>query len=162
MKRLGLVAALAVSLPAYGADPATAPAPQAAAESAPATAAAQVARAQFTTQVADNEPADRITTLANDQTRVLFFTELRELAGQTVTHRWEFQGKVVGDVPLEVGAARWRTYSSKTLDPSQTGEWKASVIDANGQTLAVTTFSYTSAEPTAATNAPAQSGAPAK
>jgi hypothetical protein len=146
MSRLALVALLAIALPAHAADPAQPAAPAAAPTDAPpraaAVPAAQVARAQFTTQVQNNEPTDNVTVLTNDQTRVLFYTELRELAGQTVTHRWEYQGKVVSEVPLEVGAARWRTYSSKTLGPSQTGDWKASVVDASGNTLGASTFTY--------------------
>jgi hypothetical protein len=163
MNRLTLVALLSLSLPAQAADPAAplapvAPAtpPPAAAAPAPAPAAAgSVARAQFTTDVQGNEPVDKITTLSTEQTRILFFTELHDLADQTVTHRWEHGNQVVSEVPLQVGAARWRTYSSKTLDPSRSGEWKASVVDASGQTLASATFSYVAgAKPEPAPTAP--------
>lgn len=164
MTRFSLVALLSLSLPALAADPvqvapaAAADAPAAAAAPAPAAGTAAqgtVVRAQFTTDVQGNEPIDKITSLSTDQTRILFFTELRDLAGQTVTHRWEHGDKVVSEVPLQVGAARWRTFSSKTLNPSLSGEWKASVLDASGQTLAVATFSYVAATKTeAAPSAP--------
>jgi hypothetical protein len=151
MTRFTLVALLSMSLSAQAADPvqvapaAAAETPAAGAAPAPAagtTAQGAVVRAQFTTDVQGNEPVDKVTSLSTDQTRILFFTELRDLAGQTVTHRWEHGDKVVSEVPLQVGAARWRTFSSKTLNPSMSGEWKASVLDASGQTLAVATFSY--------------------
>jgi hypothetical protein len=96
--------------------------------------------------------------LPNTDTRVYFFTELKGMAGQTVTHRWEHNGKVMAEVPLEVGSDRWRTFSSKTLDPGQTGEWKASVVDAGGSTLSASTFTYNAAPATAPTEAPASPG----
>jgi hypothetical protein len=165
MTRFTLVTLLSLSLPALAADPvqvapaAGAEAPATAGTPAPAAATAQgtVVRAQFTTEVQGNEPVDKITSLSTDQTRILFFTELRDLAGQTVTHRWEHGDKVVSEIPLQVGAARWRTFSSKTLHPAMSGEWKASVLDASGQTLAVATFSYVaSAKAEPAPSAPPQ------
>lgn len=142
MTRIAFLALLSLSVPALAADPVqVAPAAPAPAPAA-ATAQGSVARAQFTTDVQGNEPVDKITSLGTDQTRILFFTELHDLAGQTITHRWEHGDKVVSEVPLPVGAARWRTFSSKTLHPGMSGEWKVSVLDASGQTLAVATFSY--------------------
>ena len=55
---------------------------------------------------------------------------------------WEYNGKVIMEVPIKVGTSRWRAYSTKTLDPSWIGEWKVSVVDAAGGTLSVNTFSY--------------------
>jgi hypothetical protein len=136
--------------------------PAAGAPAAPATSAGQaapaaapagsVARAQFTREVHDREPADQITSLPNTDTRIYFFTELKNMTGQTVTHRWEHNGKVMAEIPVEVGGARWRTYTSKTLDPGLTGEWKASVVDSTGGTLSASTFTYNApaAEPPAA------------
>jgi len=101
-----------------------------------------VTRAQFTRDIKDLEPVDTVSTLTNDQTRIVYFTEIRGMAGQTVTHRWEFNGKVVLEKTHEVGSSRWRAYTSKKLDPASLGEWKASVVDAAGGTLSVNTFSY--------------------
>jgi len=119
----------------------------AAAESAhPAIpAAGRVTRAQFTSEVKNLEPLDSLMALSNDKTRIAYFTEIQDMAGQTVIHRWEYNGKVMAEVPFKVGAARWRVYSTKTLDPSWVGEWKASVVDSAGSSLSVNTFTYTKA-----------------
>lgn len=101
-----------------------------------------VARAQFTHTVENLEPVDVVSTLANDQRRIVYFTEIHGMAGQTVTHRWEYNGKIVLEKTHEVGSSRWRAYTSKTLDPAWVGEWKASVVDAAGGTLSVNTFTY--------------------
>ena len=154
---------LATSL--YAAEPApvdnmpavTPPSAQPAPKSTPA---GSVVRAVFATAMNDREPADNITSLGNNATKVYFFTELKDMAGQAVTHRWEFNGKVMSEVKLDVGGARWRVYSSKTLDPLWLGEWKVSVVDAAGSTLRAGTFTYTQAP--AAASAPAAPTAPAK
>lgn len=101
-----------------------------------------VTRAQFTREIKNLEPVDAVTILTNDQTRIVYFTEIHDMAGQTVMHRWEYNGKIILEVPIKVGTSRWRAYSTKTLFPSWTGEWKVSVVDAAGGTLSVNTFSY--------------------
>jgi hypothetical protein len=109
----------------------------------PAVAVAgTVTRAVFTTKVANRKPTNTISSLTNDITRICYFTEIEGMAGQTVIHRWEYNGKLMLEKSFKVGAARWRVYSMKTLDPSWLGEWKASTIDANGSSLSVNTFTY--------------------
>ena len=126
-------------------------APETAKPQEPATASAApeqtlatgtVARATFTKDVAEREPVDAIDKLTADNSKVYYFTELRDMAGQTVTHRWEYNGKVMAEVPFTVNGSRWRVFSSKNLHDSWLGEWKVSVIDQAGGTLAVNTFSY--------------------
>jgi hypothetical protein len=120
-----------------------------AAEDTPATAArapvliaGSVTRALFTSKVKDLEPVDSVSVLTNDKTRITYFTEIHGMAGQTITHRWEFNGKIVLEKKHEVESSRWRAYTSKKLDPAWLGEWKASVVDAAGGTLSVNTFTY--------------------
>jgi len=128
----------------------------------------EVTRSQFTHAVENLEPVDNISVLSNDQTRIVYFTEIHGMAGQTIRHRWEYHGQTVLEVPIKVGTARWRAYSTKTLYPAWIGEWKVSVVDAAGGTLCVNTFSYRKAAsepklgPPAATRKPTtDSGTPA-
>ena len=140
---LGLLAVM----PVYAADftPPPAPASAATSDTAPATQGGSVVRGVFTSAVTDREPTDTITSLSNDATNIKFFTELQGLQGQTVTHRWEHADKVMAEIKFDVGSARWRVFSSKRLDPSWTGDWKVSVVDANGGILGTSTFTYTAA-----------------
>lgn len=165
--RLLVIATLLATGAVQAADQAPPAAAPAADKPAAATAAAQpsgsVARSQLTSAIQNNEPVDKITTLSNDQTRIYFFTDVRNLGGQKITHRWEHKGKVMSEIPLDVGGSPWRTYSSKTLDPSWTGEWKVTAIDGAGNTLSATTFTYSGKEaaPAAPAAAPAAPAAPA-
>jgi hypothetical protein len=114
-----------------------------------------VARAQFTIGVQDREPVDNLTSLESGKTQVYFYSELKNLAGARITHRWEYNGKVMYEQAFDVGGERWRVWSSKTFDPSWTGEWKVSVVDGAGATLAVQTLTYGApAQPAAAPATP--------
>lgn len=109
--------------------------------------AGHVARSAFTRHVVDREPADAIESLANDEVEVSYFTEIRDMAGRTVTHRWEWGDQLMAEVPFEIAGPRWRVHSTKRLDPSWLGEWTVSVVDSEGHTLARSSFSYTAAAP---------------
>jgi hypothetical protein len=101
---------------------------------------AYVARAVFTTQVVNREPVDQVVSLDENATRVLFFTDLRNLQGRTVTHRWEFEGQVLSEVEIEVGGPRWRAYSVKKLNPGEEGKWTVFVLDESGWPLHASIF----------------------
>jgi len=126
--------------PPAGAEAAT---PQ---EASPATQGS-VARAVFTSGVKDKEPVDTLTTVSNDTHKVYFFTDLRNLSGHMIHHRWEYNGKTMATVEFGVGGPRWRVWSTKTLLPEWTGKWTVSVIDETGNVLDQASFEYTQAKP---------------
>jgi hypothetical protein len=107
----------------------------------------RVERAQFTSAISDREPVDRLVVVSPPVTDIFFFTELRHLQGRTITHRWEYNGEVVSQVPFEVGGPRWRVFSKKVLAPAQTGEWSVTVVDQSGWPLSVELFRYAPAPP---------------
>lgn len=111
---------------------------------APATApvTGTVARAAVTSGIENHEPVDSVTKATTDTGKLYYFTELRDMDGQKVIHRWEHNGEVMAEVPFEIGGPRWRVFSSKNLLPSWTGDWKVSVVTANGETLSTNTFTY--------------------
>ncbi len=102
----------------------------------------RIARSTFTTQVMDREPVDSITELTTASDRVYYYTELLGMAGQTITHRWSFNGEVVAEVSFNVGGPRWRVWSSKNLTPGWTGDWAVSVVDSAGEVLGGNRFTY--------------------
>lgn len=143
-KILLIIAGLALAIPvqaeeATAESPATAPIAE---QSTEKLAGGTVARSTFTRGIAEREPVDSINKLGTNNKKIYYFSELRDMAGQTVTHRWEHNGKIMAEVPFTVGGNRWRVFSSKNLEESWQGEWKVSVIDQSGGTLAVNTFSY--------------------
>ena len=104
----------------------------------------RVARSYLTSRMHGREPTDQLGSsvmLAGHQDRTVFyFTELRDLAGHTVLHRWELNGKVVTILPFEVKGQRWRIYSRNTLTSNEQGNWRVVVADTNGTVLASQNF----------------------
>jgi len=103
----------------------------------------RVTRASFTSEIIDREPQDSITRLSNEHFGIVFFTELRDLDGQTVSHVWGREGAEMARVLFVVNGPRWRVYSTKKLEPSWTGEWTVRVEDESGRVLHTESFSYT-------------------
>ena len=118
------------------------------------TSEGYVETSTFTTGIADRAPQDTIKTLGNDHNRIFYFTDVRDMTGETLTHRWEFNGQVMAEVHFEIGGPRWRVYSSKTLEPVWLGDWTASAVDSTGRTLSSNTFSYTHPKPKPQATAP--------
>ncbi len=105
--------------------------------------AGSVARAQFTIGVDNREPVLMVTSISADSyDSISFFTELTDLYGHTVTHQWMFNNKVMFEKSFEVGGARWRVWTSKTLIPSWTGTWTVNVLDDDRTTLESKSFEY--------------------
>ena len=143
------------------AKPAAAPAAKPAAPAAASTAAApakaaaagSVSRAQFTSAVTNHEPADNLTTLDNSHTTIDFYCVLNGFQGQEVTFRWSYNDVTQAEVKQTPAYPHYRTFTSKTLDPSKLGTWKVDVVDSSGNVLTSKTFEYTkaTAAPAAAT-----------
>lgn len=104
--------------------------------------AGRVARASFTSGITDREPQDALTSLSNEHSGIVFFTELRDLDGHTVSHVWQREGAEMARVPFFVEGPRWRVYSTKKLEPAWTGEWTVRVEDEDGRVLRTESFSY--------------------
>ncbi len=98
-----------------------------------------VPRARFTTGIADREPVDDLGSDFNitpeQYDKIYYFTELRNLTGQTVVHKWLRDGKIEATVTFDVGGPHWRVYSSKLMGASMTGDWSVRVEDASGGLL---------------------------
>ncbi len=105
-----------------------------------------VSRSAFTLAVVNREPREHITELSNDQFHIYFFTELKGLAGQTVIHRWSYNGQNMADIEFDIGAPRWRIWSSKVLLPDWTGQWTVAVINELGQEIFSDSFEYVAAD----------------
>ena len=100
-----------------------------------------VVRALFTTAVIDREPIDQIL-VGSSIKKVYFFTDLRHMENQTITHRWEHKGKVISKFNFKVKGPRWRVYSSKVLSADMLGKWTVVVADNNGWPLKAAVFQY--------------------
>ena len=105
-----------------------------------------VVRSAFTTAIEEREPANDLKTISNDEGKVFYYTELRDMSGQTAIHRWEYNGEVKAEVKFNVRGPRWRVWSSKSFVPGWTGDWKVSVVNGANEIISEDMFSYAVAE----------------
>jgi len=101
-----------------------------------------IARAMFTTEIDDREPIDRVLILENNFPHLYFFSDLRHLQGQTVKHRWEYEGRVIKEKVFQVQGPRWRVYSLNKLDKSMLGQWTVVITDKDDCPLKAVIFQY--------------------
>jgi hypothetical protein len=106
----------------------------------------QVVRSVITSAVVDREPVDDLITVPSTVDNVVFFTELRNMEGQTIMHRWMFGDEQMAEVSFPVGGPRWRVWSSKKMMPEWVGGWKVQVINGAGEVIAEKAFTYAMAE----------------
>lgn len=107
----------------------------------------KVARAIVTTAVENREPVNRVLILENKIPEVFFFSDLRHMEGQQITHRWEHEGKVVLRKQFDVSGPRWRIFSRKELKPEMTGQWTIVITDKDDCPLKAVVFQYVEQNP---------------
>ncbi len=105
-----------------------------------------VSRSAFTEAVVNHEPKQHITDLSNTKQFLYYFTELKGMAGQTVIHRWRFDGTTMADTKFNIGAPRWRVWSNITLKKEWLGRWEVQVIDEMGRVVHSSSFNYIQAD----------------
>ncbi|MCP4768480.1 MAG: DUF2914 domain-containing protein [Gammaproteobacteria bacterium] len=105
--------------------------------------AGQVNRALFTIGVDDREPVTIVDSIdSSSHSSISFFTELSDMSGQTATHQWTYNDKVMFEKSFEVKSARWRVWTSKTLIPTWKGTWTVNVLDDDRAVLTSKSFEY--------------------
>ena len=102
-----------------------------------------VARSLFTTLVDNREPVDKVKQVPEKTGDVFYYTELRDMAGQTAKHRWEYKGKVVAEVDFKVRGPRWRVWSKKSFQPGWAGDWKVSVLNGANEVISEEMIAFT-------------------
>lgn len=102
----------------------------------------EVSRAIFTTDVINREPVDDLKQISTETGIVKFFTDLRDMSGHKVIHRWEYGGKVISEIEYEVRGPRWRIWSSKNMMPDWVGMWTVSVVNTVGEVIDTRQFEY--------------------
>ena len=101
-----------------------------------------ISNAEFAMDIKDRTPLNIIEELDNSFGKIYFFTNIRNLQGQSIRHRWIYKNKVMAEVEFDINGPRWRVWSSKHLWPTWLGEWSVEVINANSEVLYKKEFNY--------------------
>lgn len=58
------------------------------------------------------------------------------MTGEVVRHRWEYEGRIVAEVPFAAAADWiWQIHSSIKVAASQAGRWRVTVVNSRGESL---------------------------
>jgi hypothetical protein len=101
-----------------------------------------VMNATFTSNVTDGAPTDFRQEFDTDTPAVYYYTEVLDLHGQTVIHRWKLEGKVMQEVPIAIKRSRQPVWSKSVMQPGWTGNWTVEVVNERGEVIEMDNFSY--------------------
>lgn len=73
--------------------------------------------------------------------RLYCFNRIKtNLQQAVIKHLWFHGDKMVMEVTLPIKSSNWRTYSTKTILPSSSGDWKVDVTSEDGTILKTLKF----------------------
>lgn len=96
-----------------------------------------VSRSVLTLNVVNKEPTDdigeSIVVPKESVGKVFYFTEIINMSGKALFHRWEWNGQLEFEKKLFISSNKWRAATSKKISPKKPGIWKVSLIDDIGR-----------------------------
>ena len=101
-----------------------------------------ISNAEFAINVIDRTPINIVEELDNSLGKIYFFTNIRNLEGTSISHRWIYNNKVMADVVFDIKGPRWRVWSSKNLWHTWTGNWIVEVLTSENEVLYQKEFNY--------------------
>jgi len=104
----------------------------------------EVAVATICTDVVDLEPVDAGNSFQTSLGKVYCFTAIIGAQRPTeITHVWYFRDIERARVNLAIKAYSWRTYSSKTIQSHDIGNWHVDMLGPKGELLKTLQFKTT-------------------
>jgi hypothetical protein len=99
----------------------------------------KIVRTILTTDLKDKEPVDNISsvlTVNKDRaTKVYYFTEIIDMKGQVLYHRWLRNGQLIFKREINILGNRWRASTSKMITYSKAGLWNVRLENEQGDIL---------------------------
>ena len=99
----------------------------------------KIVRALLTSGVNNKEPMGIIVSpvLVNENKAlsVFYFTEIVDMKGLTVYHRWVWNNKVIYNRKINILGDRWRASTSKLIPYSKAGDWSVWLVNNEGIVL---------------------------
>ncbi len=99
----------------------------------------KVTRNVVATAVENRQPVEATAPIAADVGQLFYFTEV-EGGPATIQHVWIWQGRTMATVSLEVKSSRFRTWSSKRIQPDWKGQWRVEARTSDGAVLSFKDF----------------------
>lgn len=101
-----------------------------------------ISQAVFSKSIENRAPIEIVTEVDDSLGKIYFFTNIRNLTGDKITHRWIYKDEVKAEVSFDIKGKRWRVWSSKNLWHTWTGQWKVEVVNQNNELLLTKIFEF--------------------
>jgi len=96
----------------------------------------KITRGLLTDQIKNKEPVKELLPpfKVNDSKtlHLYYFTEIRDMKGQSLYHQWIKEGVVVQKTSINPQGNRWRVSSNRKLGVADIGHWVVQVLDKKG------------------------------
>ena len=99
----------------------------------------RVALDVLATAVENRQPVEATAPIQSGVGELFYFTEVHGGPG-SLQHVWIWQGRTMATVPIEVRSSRFRTWSSKRIQPDWTGQWRVEARTTDGKVLSFKEF----------------------
>jgi hypothetical protein len=96
-----------------------------------------------TTKIVKGNPIDSVHRISSASVKVLYcFTRLQSDAGleTSIRHVWYRDNEKVGEYTMPVKGKRWRTFSKKTIEKREAGDWRVEALDKEGRLIGSVKF----------------------
>ena len=91
--------------------------------------------------IENRDPVGIKDVFSSDIEKVYCYTKAGSLEATTIKHVWYYKDEKIIDISLKIGASpAWRTRSSKSIMPHQTGNWKVEITSKDGKVLKTIQF----------------------
>ena len=98
----------------------------------------------ISTDIIDHKPVGVAEVFSKDVGKLFCFTRIigpyLEEKGQHVVHVWYYKKTEKARITLPVRSSNWGTYSTKIIQPYETGDWHVDVLDPEGEVISVFQF----------------------
>jgi hypothetical protein len=97
---------------------------------------------KFCTDIVDRVPVGAGDNFSGSLEKIYCYTEVANTGEPVqISHAWYYNDQKVGEVFLNIGkSSAWRTWSSKKILKSWTGQWKVEVLSPSGEVLETKDF----------------------
>ncbi|MBI2201960.1 MAG: DUF2914 domain-containing protein [Armatimonadetes bacterium] len=99
----------------------------------------RVMRDVLATAIENRQPVEANGQITADVGQLFYFTDVQGGPG-TIQHVWIWQGRTMATVTLEVKSSRFRTWSSKRIQPDWKGQWRVEARTSDGAVLSFKDF----------------------
>lgn len=97
--------------------------------------AVEIVDASICRNVQDRQPVEPGTTFPADVGKIYCWSKIKDGQDTAIKHIYYCDNQEKASIELQVRSPMFRTYSTKTILPAWTGQWRVDIVDSQGKLL---------------------------